>query len=244
MFNIKVFASFEASANATSSDRLFLTTLIAMRQALGARHVGVSICDYSDDKPVSTHVLTYPMDWIAHYLRSQYCECDPLLSIDYRRARQLDWQEIYATSEAAPIFANFVDAGLGRNGITIIVPLSERYHCGLTLVFDCPDPQWSNFKSEHLELFRFEADRIGDLYLGTYQPQTAAPISLTRRERQVLSLVAQGRTDEEIAALMGLGKWTIVSHLQSAKCKLGSANRTAAVATAITNGIITLKRAV
>ncbi|MEZ5801786.1 MAG: LuxR C-terminal-related transcriptional regulator [Nitratireductor sp.] len=62
-------------------------------------------------------------------------------------------------------------------------------------------------------------------------------------EQQIL-LLAQGKTDDEIATLLGLGKWTIVGHLQSAKYKLGSSNRTSAVATAITHGIISLKRAV
>lgn len=244
MFNIKVFASFEASHNATAADREFLSALIAMRKSLGARHINIAVYDYTDDQPVSIHILTYPMDWVTHYIRNHFGEFDPLLSLDYRRARQLDWQEIYASGDAAKIFASFVDAGHGRNAITTIVPLNAKYHCGLSLVFDCLDAEWPKFKSETMELFRFEADRIGDLYLKTYKAQSVNPVKLTPREQQILSLVAQGKTDDEIATLLGLGKWTIVGHLQSAKYKLGSSNRTSAVATAITHGIISLKRAV
>ncbi|MEZ5872555.1 MAG: autoinducer binding domain-containing protein [Nitratireductor sp.] len=244
MFNVKVFASFEASPTATQADRKFLAALASLRQTLAARHVNVTIYNNEPEQPSSVHVLTYPMDWVSHYIRNHYGELDPLLSLDYRRARHVDWQELYGEGHAAKMLASFVDAGMGRNGITTITPIGKQYYCGLSLVFDCVDADWPRFKAKNLELFRFEADRIGVLYLRIYNALPTKRIRLTQREQQVLLRVAQGQTDDEIAEQLGLGKWTVVGHLQSAKYKLGSTNRTSAVANAITHGIISLSRAV
>ncbi|MCU0789789.1 MAG: LuxR C-terminal-related transcriptional regulator, partial [Nitratireductor sp.] len=90
-------------------------------------------------------------------------------------------------------------------------------------------------------VYRFEADRAAESYMEVYAEAARRPNRLTNRELQVLHHVALGRTDDQIADLMGIGKWTVVGHLQSVKYKLGCSNRTAAVAFAITSGLINLK---
>ena len=61
---------------------------------------------------------------------------------------------------------------------------------------------------------------------------------LTRREREVLALVAEGKTAREAASILGITKRTVEVHVSSIVQKLGVANRTHAVAVAIENGII------
>jgi ATP/maltotriose-dependent transcriptional regulator MalT len=55
---------------------------------------------------------------------------------------------------------------------------------------------------------------------------------LTRREVEVLRLVAEGLTDADIAARLVLSKHTVHRHLQNAYTKLGCSSRAAAVARA------------
>lgn len=55
-------------------------------------------------------------------------------------------------------------------------------------------------------------------------------LGLTRREVAVLELVAQGRTNEEIAAVMHLSPLTVKKHLERMSAKLGATNRAALVA--------------
>jgi DNA-binding CsgD family transcriptional regulator len=55
--------------------------------------------------------------------------------------------------------------------------------------------------------------------------------SLTVRERQVATLVAQGRRDREIAQRLGIGFGTVRTHLNRALDKLGCANRAELAAT-------------
>jgi LuxR family quorum sensing-dependent transcriptional regulator len=53
---------------------------------------------------------------------------------------------------------------------------------------------------------------------------------LSKRERECMRWVAAGRTDQEIAALMGLAASTVRFHIDRARRKLGARTRSHAVA--------------
>jgi DNA-binding CsgD family transcriptional regulator len=63
-------------------------------------------------------------------------------------------------------------------------------------------------------------------------------LRLTGREREVLSLLAQGLQLEEIANRLGIGAETVRTHVRNAAERLGAANRTHAVAIAIRHKLI------
>ena len=65
--------------------------------------------------------------------------------------------------------------------------------------------------------------RVGTL------PDNAAREALTPRENEVLDWVAAGKSDLQIAQLLGLSPRTVQKHLENAYVKLGVENRTAAV---------------
>lgn len=58
---------------------------------------------------------------------------------------------------------------------------------------------------------------------------TAPPGTLTARERQVLRWLAHGKTDRDIASMLGISTRTVQKHLQHVYVKLGVETRTAAV---------------
>lgn len=63
-------------------------------------------------------------------------------------------------------------------------------------------------------------------------------VSLTRREIEVLALVAQGMSNHAIAGRLHLTEGTVKSHLARIYAKLGVESRTAAVAAATDHGLI------
>jgi DNA-binding CsgD family transcriptional regulator len=71
------------------------------------------------------------------------------------------------------------------------------------------------------------------------EPASAAPLpaGLTAREAEVLSLVASGRTNKEIAAALYLSERTVARHLSNIFTKVGVTSRTAAAAFAFERGI-------
>jgi DNA-binding NarL/FixJ family response regulator len=63
---------------------------------------------------------------------------------------------------------------------------------------------------------------------------------LTRRELEVLELLALGLPNKAIAARLDISDQTVKSHVASICGKLGAANRTDAVRIAVRRGLITL----
>jgi DNA-binding CsgD family transcriptional regulator len=61
---------------------------------------------------------------------------------------------------------------------------------------------------------------------------------LTQREREVLCLVAQGKTGKEISDIIKITERTVVSHAGSAMKKLKASNRAQAVAIATRNRLL------
>ena len=61
---------------------------------------------------------------------------------------------------------------------------------------------------------------------------------LTPRQREILSLIAKGKRDREIAEVLGITLRTVWSHLHEIYGRLGVKNRTEATRFALDNGLI------
>jgi DNA-binding NarL/FixJ family response regulator len=61
---------------------------------------------------------------------------------------------------------------------------------------------------------------------------------LTRREREILGLLAQGLSDKEAATALNLSEHTIHRHVSNILNKLDVPSRTAAVAQAVQHGLL------
>jgi len=71
--------------------------------------------------------------------------------------------------------------------------------------------------------------------------QEENPIDLSKREAKILHLVAQGRSNREIADLLSLSEQTIKNRLSVIYLKLKVNNRTEAVTCAIRQGLVSLE---
>lgn len=83
---------------------------------------------------------------------------------------------------------------------------------------------------------RAELDAVAQTLAGTDAP--AWPVQLSRREIDVLAVVAIGCANEEVARRLSLSVLTVKSYLKSAMSKLGSRNRTEAVRLARQRGLL------
>jgi DNA-binding NarL/FixJ family response regulator len=71
------------------------------------------------------------------------------------------------------------------------------------------------------------------------QQHAVRPPPLSEREREVLTLVATGATNRDIASAMTVAEATVKTYLTRIFTKLGVSDRTAAVTTALTHDLIT-----
>jgi two-component system, NarL family, response regulator YdfI len=72
------------------------------------------------------------------------------------------------------------------------------------------------------------------------QPLAELPEPLTRREREVLQMLAAGLANKEIAARLNISDHTVKFHVAAILGKLGAATRTEAVALGIRRGLVLL----
>ncbi len=84
-------------------------------------------------------------------------------------------------------------------------------------------------------------DRLGAAtdarHLRDLTTPSALPAGLTAREAEVLSLVASGQTNKEIASVLFLSERTVARHLSNIFTKIGVPSRTAAAAFAYENNL-------
>lgn len=62
--------------------------------------------------------------------------------------------------------------------------------------------------------------------------------TLSKREQEVLQLLAYGRSNKEIARELGIGAQTVKTHVSHIFTKLGAVDRTGAVALALRKGLV------
>ena len=68
----------------------------------------------------------------------------------------------------------------------------------------------------------------------------SATASLSRREQEILELLADGLVNKQIAARLGISTNTVKTHLELLFEKLGVATRAEAVASGVKNGLLLL----
>jgi len=79
---------------------------------------------------------------------------------------------------------------------------------------------------------------VADLLKGKFASNNDLPV-LTRREVEVLKLIADGLTNQEIAEKLFISSWTVDSHRKNLLLKFNAKNTAILVKTAVTSGIIT-----
>ena len=119
----------------------------------------------------------------------------------------------------------------GRNGefalFSVSADISER---------DWPKFRYSISKDLMMLAFHFH-----DWVLRTEGPPRVDPVdSLTTRERDCLRWRALGKTDLEIALILGITAGTVKFHLVNSRSKLRAINTTQAVAKAVSHGLIVI----
>ena len=86
----------------------------------------------------------------------------------------------------------------------------------------------------HLDAAEMVFERLGAKRAPGEDERRAHPASaLSAREREVLAVVAQGKTNRQIAAQLGISEHTVARHMSNIFTKLGVTTRTAASAFAL-----------
>lgn len=81
-----------------------------------------------------------------------------------------------------------------------------------------------------------------DLHKVLDGPLSCAPVAITRREAEIIALIAEGNSYTRIAARLNLSAHTVTSHRKKIMQKLGINNTAALVLYAVKNGLVSPNR--
>lgn len=118
----------------------------------------------------------------------------------------------------------------------------------MALTITCTEDEPEPAEALPAEKVLFDIDVDGSRYklIRSIPVERCCNLSLSPREREIVRMVAQGRPNKVIAAVLNISSWTVCTHLRRIFAKLGVSSRAAMVATVAADfeGAIDLKEAV
>ena len=178
----------------------------------------------------------WPSEFFMLYVENDYARVDPLIRRSIQSHMPFEWQAESYWSDGNPrvgeMMRRAADFGL-RDGYLVPIHGPKGYEGCVSMSANKLDLSARAKSALHLmALYAF--DRMRSLR-GSLPDRK---ITLTAREREVLSWVAAGKSAAQISQALKISKRTVDEHSQTAARKLGAANRTQAVAIAMRDRII------
>lgn len=181
----------------------------------------------------------YPEDWLLHYRSRDYLGFDPVVYQTRRGSRPFLWSEAVMAQEldqamvpqdkqaSRILMREARDAGLVDGiGVPLFTPEGA-----LSAVGFATNQNETGLPAKALAEVSLLASVFHERFLSFFKNEEVRRI--TAREIDVLSWSAEGKTDTEIAQLLGVTPATIRFHWGNIFRKLGAANKVNATAKAI-----------
>ncbi|MDD1782999.1 LuxR family transcriptional regulator [Enterovibrio sp. ZSDZ35] len=182
----------------------------------------------------TTIIDNYPSDWRAIYDNENLVQHDPTVEYSLSRSAPITWHqigELPLRNSQKDVMSQAKDSGL-KTGFSI--PLhGAQSEFGMF--------SFGSSSSDHsmLNSAIVKAQVVAPVLLDKLKNFNAPiDISLTKREKECLLWVSEGKSSWEISVIIGCSERTVVFHLTNATNKLGCTNRYQAVSKAIILGII------
>lgn len=181
----------------------------------------------------------YPEDWLTYYRSREYFDIDPVIYQASRGSRPFLWSEavdaqcqdmalLDEDKQASCILMQEAsDAGLA-DGLGVPLFTVEG---ALSAVGFSTNERDKDLPRQALAEISLLASVFHERYLSFYKNDAA--IRITARETDVLSWSAEGKTDSEIALLLGVTPATVRFHWANIFRKLDAVNKVNATAKAI-----------
>jgi DNA-binding CsgD family transcriptional regulator len=204
--------------------------------------MGFDFATYAGTNPVdgSIHVYTnYPEPWKDHYRDARLHRLDPTLLTASRSIAPVDWRRLKAHGNFRKVFREAHDFGISELGITIPVRGPYGDVGMLSVTRDCEIREWDRLMRHSLGELQSAAVHLHDAAMRSdaLSHILRRPM-LSSRESEILQWIAAGKSQLDVANILGIAQRTVEVHLSSARDKLGALNTPQAVARGVGLGII------
>lgn len=179
----------------------------------------------------------WPPDWIELYTRRNFLAADYMVAEARRRIAPFTWLEAKAERTLSRAEQDIWDAAAEwgwTDGFSVPIYGPGGYF-GLVAMAGQERPMPPAVRGELHQLAFLTHERCRALtgLKPVSDPQTV----LTHRELECIRWVAAGKTDMEIAGLLGMSQTTARTHIDQARRKLGARTRSQAVARLVLSGL-------
>jgi DNA-binding CsgD family transcriptional regulator len=184
-------------------------------------------------------VSNYPGEWLQHYIAQNYVEIDPVVHESERAILPIDWNELNVRSASVRrMFGEAREFGVGHQGMTFCMrgPNRDRALFSVSSLMSTRD--WVAVRAELMQELQVFAHHFHARLMALHTPASTVPMALTARERQCLQMSADGYLTKEIARALAISPPAVRAYLDSARHKLGTVNKTHAVARALKLSLI------
>ena len=192
----------------------------------------------------AVQVVDYPEAWRAQVRAQGYVAQDPVLAACQRSAAAFLWSDLPAlfsmSARQKQILENAYDCGLAE-GFTVPVNVPGEFlgSCSFGLKTGREPARDALPAAQYVGCFAFEAARRLQAAGQASNLQHHATRPLSRRQYDCVVLVAQGKSDWDIAQLLGIASDTVHQHIEAAKRRYGVASRAQLVVRALFDSQIT-----
>ena len=184
---------------------------------------------------------SYPEDWMKHYAAHNFSLIDPVTQRVLTSRTPFFWRDVTARLDrhdaSLRMMNEAADAGLGEGiGISLRGEGTELVGVGIARASAPTSERRGRLDYGFLGGAYLLSTCLHETFRDLFVKSTQAAFS--RRERDILSWGAEGKTDDEIAAILAISRNTVKFYWKSIFTKLAANRRGYAIAKALRQRII------
>jgi len=187
-------------------------------------------------------ISNYSRAWLEYFFENKFTKDDPVLMASYRTFLGFRFGEIpnliHLSGRQREILAATRREGM-TDGFCVPshIPGETNGTCTFVVRDAAPLPETNLPMAQLVGSFAYEAGRR--IQLAGESMVNAPRRKLTTRQLECIVLVARGKTDWEIAQILGVHEQTVTDHLDAARARCGVSRRTELIVHALYNGDLT-----
>lgn len=178
----------------------------------------------------------YPVDWISKYAAGLGSH-DPIVSFSMESGKIFQWSDVHRMRRLDAGNVAFLDE-LSHSSMTDGLALPTFGRGGSVGYFGIGQVSSSKVLPDSDLLKLHAVAQRAHARLDEFSEAEQPVQSLSPREREILTWVARGKSNNDLATILGISAATVATHLQRVFAKLGTNDRVAAVVVAIKRGLI------
>ncbi|MBI5902655.1 MAG: autoinducer binding domain-containing protein [Deltaproteobacteria bacterium] len=181
--------------------------------------------------------VNYPVDWLEAYASEELYKNDPVIRFNYTFFKTHFWSEALQRFSDEPYMdlMNRASEFKLRYGMAGGVNGSGQ-DCGSIFSFSSDR---NGFTAHHLKILDVLTPHIHQALLRICRDsQSPTAYVLSKREKEVMNWMKEGKTNWEISVILNISERTVKFHVQNIERKLNAVNKAHAIAIAMDNGLV------